>query len=160
MQLDAHEQQVVDVVDRVGWMVMRVFPDRDDQDPRWFAYTIGLAVTFGWPELICFGLDADVMQELLNNAVCELKGKGAPPSAGMELTEVMENFPARLQVFPKELFREHLGWAIWFAAHRGLAPAQFGCLQLWWPDKNGRFPADAGCDPEVRRCQSLLGRLQ
>lgn len=133
MQLDTHEQRVMDVVDRVGWMVMKVSPNKGDQDPRWFAYTIGLPRTFGWPELICFGLNTNIMQELLNNAVHELKSKAITPSAGVELTEVLNNFPTRLQVFPTTFFREHLGWAIWFADYHGLTLEQFGCLQLCWP---------------------------
>jgi hypothetical protein len=56
-------------------MVMKVSPNRGDPDPRWFAYTIGLPVTHGWPELICFGLRVDAIAMLLNNAVHELKRK-------------------------------------------------------------------------------------
>jgi hypothetical protein len=152
MQLDANEQRVVDVVDRVGWMVMKVSPNKGDQDPRWFAYTIGLSVTFGWPELICFGMDVDVMTELLNNAVRELKTK--EPATGLQLTEVAEGYPLKLEVLPKKFFPEHLGWAMWFADYRGIKPHQFGCLQLLWPDKGGHFPSDASCDPEVRRTQT------
>jgi len=84
MHLDAQEQRVVDAVDRVGWMVMKVFPNEGDQDPQWFAYTIGLSVTLGWPELICFGLDVDVMAEMLKNAVHALKSKEKSPMSCTE----------------------------------------------------------------------------
>jgi len=157
MQLDVHEQKVIDIVDRVGWMVMQVSPNQGDEDPRWFAYTIGLPVTFGWPELICFGLDVDVMTAVLNNAVQELKTK--EPVAGLLLTEVAEGYLARLEVFPKKYFREHLGWAMWFADYRGLKPQQFSCLQCMWPDKLGRFPSDAGCDPEVLKNQAPVSQM-
>src|SRR5262245_3941664 len=102
MQLDEHEQKIVDVIGRVGWAVMRVSPNTGDEDPRWFAYTIGLPVTFGWPELICFGLAVDGMAELLNDAVKELKTKQKEPAAGMLLTVVADGHPSRLEVFPKK----------------------------------------------------------
>lgn len=156
MVLDEREQRVIDVIDRVGWMVMKVSPNKGDADPRWFAYTIGLPVTHGWPELICFGLRVDAIAELLNNAVRELKRKGISPLLGLELTEVIEGAPARLENFSQEFFREHLGWALWFAHHRDLKPENFGCLQLLWPDKGGHFPLDASCEAEVRRIQTPI----
>jgi hypothetical protein len=152
------EQRVIDTVNRVGWMVMKVSPNKGDRDPQWFAYTIGLPVTFGWPELICFGLALDVMMELLNNAVVELKRRPVLPSSGLVLTEVLENCPARLGDFSPSCFGEHLGWALWFAHLRGLKPEQFGCLQLLWPDKGGHFPFEANCDPEVCKLQTPIAR--
>lgn len=159
MELDEREQKVVDVINDVGWVVMKVSPNKGDLDPRWFAYTIGLSVTLGWPEVICFGPPIDVTAQLVNNAVRELKRKGITPSLGLELTEVMEGYPTRLEVFPMKFFREHLGWAIWFADHRGLKPQQFGCLQLLWPDKSGHFPSDSSCDTEVRRSQTPISQM-
>lgn len=154
MALDAREQKIVEVVDRVGWVVMKVSPNKGDPDPRWFAYTIGLSVTQRWPELICFGLRVDALAELVNNAVRELKRKGIAPSLDRELTEVIDGAPVRLGLFSKEFYREHLGLALWFAYHRSLNPESFGCLQMLWPDKRGHFPFEASCEPEVRRIQT------
>jgi Domain of unknown function (DUF4262) len=157
---DPQERKIVDTVARVGWAVMTISPNNDDIEPRWFAYTVGLAVTFGWPELICFGLDLSVMTELLNNAVLEIRQRNESPAVGMELTEVAEGLPMRLAAFPKEYFRGHLGWAVWYADLRGLEPRQFGCYQLPWPDKMGRFPDGPECVPEVRELQSAVNRLK
>jgi hypothetical protein len=46
--------------------------------------------TFG--RLICFGFNLNVMAELLNNAVSELKGEGKSPSPHSVLIEVVERF--------------------------------------------------------------------
>jgi len=94
------------------------------------------------------------MQELLNNAVQELKRKGLSPTPHLLLTEVIEGTQARLETFSPDFFRQHLGWALWFAHHRGLKLENFGCLQLLWPDKNGHFPMDEDCNAEVRRIQT------
>jgi hypothetical protein len=158
MVTDPREQRVIDTVNRVGWMVMKVAPNRGDPDPQWFAYTIGLPVTFGWPELICFGLELDAMLEILNNAVQELKSRPVTPSSGLILNEVLEIFPVRLGAFSSSCYGEYLGWALWFARFRGLKPEQFGCLQLLWPDKDGYFPCDADCQPEIRKLQTPIAR--
>ena len=160
MTVDVHEQNVIDVVARVGWMVMKVSPNHGDADPRWFAYTIGLSVTHSWPEIICFGWDLDVMGQLVNNAVLELTRRSKSPSPGLELSEVMEGFAVKLQAFPTKFFREHLGWAIWFAQHRGLNQKSFDCMQLIFPDKDGRFASDPSCDAEIRRIQMPISTGQ
>jgi hypothetical protein len=160
MTLDAQEQWVVDTVDRVGWAIMQIHPNKGDEDPKWFAYTVGLTVTRGWSELICFGLPLDMMTELLNNAVRELENKGIRPTLELELTEVAEGFAMRLGDFPRRFYREHLGWAAWFAVHRDLKSENFGCMQLLRPDKQGRFPLDADCNPEVRKLQTPADHLQ
>jgi hypothetical protein len=155
-QLDPAERNAIDIINRVGWMVMKVSPKAGDENPRWFAYTAGLAVTFRWPELICFGLDLDVAGDLLNNAVRELRNKAAHPVSELELSEVLDGRAVRLRTFSPGLYREHLGWAIWYADRQGLAPAQFSCVQLLWPDKSGRFPGDPACDPSVAEGQTTV----
>ena len=155
MTLDAQEARIIDIIDRVGWAVVNISPKKGDQNRRW-SFTVGLPVTHGWPELICFGLQLDTMMKLLNNAVQELKRKGLSPTPNLELTEVIEGTPARLETFSPDFYREHLGWALWFAHHRGLKPENIGCLQLLWPNKNGHFSSDARCDAEVRRIQTPI----
>jgi Domain of unknown function (DUF4262) len=154
-KFDAADQRVIDIVERVGWTVMEISPNKEDLKPHWFAYTVGLGVTFGWPELICFGEDLRDMGAMLNNAVEELKEKGDKPIPGMELTNVLIQFPVRLATFSPLLYRDHLGCAIWFADLGGLKPQQFSCLQVLWPDANGRFPDDPACDPDIRKLQIL-----
>ena len=151
--LDHAEQKIVDDVERVGWSIMTVAPRTDSDDPEeWFAYTIGLQKTFGWPEIICFGLATDVMVTLLNSAVDELRERDLTPAAGIELTEVLNNYPARLAENPSIPFN-YLGFANWFAPHAGMTepPSR---LQLMWPDRNGHFPDDPSCVPEVRQLQT------
>ena len=160
MQLDAHEQMVVEIVDRVGWMVQHVSPIEGNPDPEWFSYTVGLGITHEWPELICFGLDVEEMGKLLNIAVQELKDKRIVPCSGLELDEVLEGVSVKFETFPKKFFLSYLGWAIWFSDYRGMKPQQFACLQLTWPDKQGFFPTDANCDPVVSRVQTPKGAVR
>ena len=83
MQLDEAERRAVEIVDRVGWMIQHVSPVEGNSDSEWFSYTVGLGITYGWLELICFGLDPEVMGKMLNNAVYELMEKKIVPCFGL-----------------------------------------------------------------------------
>lgn len=152
--LDAGEQRVVDVVAKHGWMVQKVFANEDGPQ-EWFAYTIGLPLTIGWPELICFGLDLDQMHRMLNNAVEECRDRALFPNDGLQLAEVLEGFNTRL-LNAGPWHWKYTGWAQWFAAHSEVPKEKFDCLQLVWPDKRGRFPSDPDCNEEIRRLQIPL----
>ena len=152
--MNPYEQRIVDDVARVGWHVIGVGPAADSDDPEeWFAYTIGLGKTFGWPELICFGLDLSVMSHLLNDAVDECRARTVEPAPGLVLNDVIEGFPARLEP-TKPMADQYINSARWFARHEGLpAPS---VLQLLWPDTNGIFPDEPGCSEEARELQTPL----
>ena len=48
-----------------------------------------------------------------------------------------------------------LGYTMAFYRLRG-EPQRLRAVQVLWPDKAGRFPFDAGCDPGVVARQPLL----
>jgi len=151
--LNAEEQRIVDDVEQFGWHITCVGPPIGSEDrTEWFGYTIGLAKTFGWPELICFHVDLRVIANLLNLAVEECRRRGVVPSAGLELTGVVEGAPARLAP-TKPMADYYLKNARWFAEREGLP---FSVLQLLWPDNTGHFPDDPGCEQDVRRWQTPM----
>jgi hypothetical protein len=150
------EQKLVDDVAQYGWHVMKVSSAVDEPETLPFAYTIGLQATFGWPELLCYGLSTDVMAQLLNNAVNELRERAAQPAVGLILHDVANGFECRLSGVAQRHHREHLGYAIWFARHRGERAEDVQCLQLLWPDRHGHFPDEADCTEGVKELEPLL----
>ena len=156
MRLEPDEQELVDDVAEYGWHVLLVASGEDEAEEPPFAYTVGLQASFGWPELICFGLPLETMASLINNAVEELRGGAAPPVAGTVLHEVAEGFDCRLSPVAVHHHHEHLGYAIWFARHRREDPAQIRCLQLLWPDRSGRFPDEPDCSDGIKALQPVL----
>jgi len=151
--LSEFEQKIVDCVEKYGWFGLSVSPRADSDDPEeWFTYTIGLPKTHGWPEIICFGLGGDTAHGLLSDAIAECEQKAISPSAGLELSEVINGYKAVIgdaSAIPDHYF----GSATWYARQAGTQapPAR---VQLFWPDKAGRFPADPACSPDVRRMQT------
>lgn len=156
MPLDAVEQKLIDDVRQHGWQVMKVASRSDEPQLPPFAYTIGLMASFGWPELICYGLKADTMAVLLNSAVDELRRRSQPPADGVALHDVAEGFECRLIPVAHRHHIEHLGFAIWFARYRGEDPSDIKCFQMIWPDRNGVFPFERGCSEGVKQMQPLL----
>lgn len=58
---------------------------------------------------------------------------------------------AQAKPAPKLHYPEHLGWNRWF--HGG---DDFPCVQLFWPDKSGRFPGQAGAQAAFQAPQPDL----
>lgn len=151
--LDPADRKMLDIIERHGWLVLKIAPDKGSEDDRAFAFTIGLSTTFGWPELICIGLDRGKMGKLLNAAVEAIRRTGHPPKTGDLLHGAAEGYAMKLVRFPEQQFPSHLGTAIWYAAHVGLPFDRLTCLQLTWPDRNGKFPGDPDCIAEVAELQ-------
>jgi Domain of unknown function (DUF4262) len=156
MALANDEQKLVDDVAKFGWHVMKVSSAIDEPEKLPFAYTVGLQTTFGWPELLCYGLETDILARLLNKAVDELRSGAGRPTAGLVLREVAEGFECRLGPVAKCHFAEHLGWAIWFSRYTRQNPSNLQCLQLLWPDREGRFPDEPDCAEGVKELEPLL----
>jgi hypothetical protein len=151
--LSEFEQKIIDCVEEYGWFRLSVSPRADSDDPQeWFSYTIGLPKTYGWPEIICFGLDGETAHDLFADAIAECEEKGVSPSPGLELTEVIRGYSVLLadaSAIPDHYF----GSAIWFARQVGTqAPPRR--VQLLWPDEAGKFPDDPACSAEVRGMQT------
>ncbi len=150
--MEPYEKSIIDNVERVGWHVTCVGPAADSDYPdEWFAYTVGLSKTFEWPELICFGLDLNVLASLLNDAVDECRRRNVAPAPDLLLSEVIEGFPAKL-VPNESIPPQYLNSARWFAKQVGLPPPSV--LQMLWPDANGIFPDQPGCSEGVVRSQT------
>jgi hypothetical protein len=153
--LSKSEQNIVEGVEEYGWFALSVAPRGDSDDPEeWFTYTIGLPNTHGWPEIICFGLASDTAHGLLTDAIAECEQKEMAPSIGLELAEVAKGY--KVLIGDASAIHDHyFGSAIWYARWAG-TQAPPPRVQLLWPDKAGRFPADPACSPEVRRMQTPL----
>jgi len=134
-------------IEHRGYTVMTVSPDGGDEALRWFAYTVGLWPARQWPELIVFGLDHDDMARLLTAAVTQVEAWETAPKDGMEIPAVAGGASLKLRRLDPRFYPEHLGWANWYAAERGLAPP--AGLQVLWPDEHGRFPDERLCDEAV-----------
>ena len=113
--------------------------------------SIGLFKIFGHPEVIVFGLgprgDAPDHQP---------DRRGGEAGTSVRRGRGRLGHPRRLRRAvprgrPQRHYAEYLGYASWF--YKG---DDFPALQCLWPDKQGRFPTDAGFPESLRARQPLL----
>lgn len=108
------------------------------------SYTAGLGAK-GWPELVVAGLQPEIAQVFIWNAVDEQQERG-PFRAGDRTHALTES---------GEILFLHVDDAAVMTATRRLF-GDFDAIQLVWPDSGGHFPWEPGCrnGPDA---QPLLG---
>jgi hypothetical protein len=109
----------------------------DDEGPG-FAYSIGLFQTLGHPEVIIFGLGAELLHTLVNQVASEVR-TGSRFGERDISDEILEGYPVTFRVVSTEFYDEYLGQAIQY--YRGTS---FPAVQCFWPDEEGRFPWQPG----------------
>jgi hypothetical protein len=112
-----------------------------------FVYTTGLTGR-DHPELVVAGLPPDTAHGLISAAV-EVIRSGVPLVPGRDYAEIAAGFPIRFQVVDQDKCRHPLSVTTRF--YGGQKPA----LQLVWPDPEGLFPGDPGCDPGMAAAQDI-----
>jgi hypothetical protein len=136
-------------IEKYGWNVTNVFRKGDETGPEW-AYSTGLFCSCEHPEIVIFGLELENMQKIINNIGSEVR-RGARFDQGAEYHGIFARCACRFRPVEAIHYRDYLGWAIWF--YEG---GPFPVLQCFWPDREGRYPWDPGCDSSVSAAQPLL----
>lgn len=144
---DEQDERVLADVQKFGWHVAKI-PEHEST-PGW-AYSIGLCHSFDHPEIVVFGLELDMMHELINHMGARVRN-GASFAAGTRTDQVLEGYECALQAVHPAWFPPFLGYANWF--NRG---PEFPAVQCVWPDRSGRLPDEPGFDPALVALQPLL----
>jgi hypothetical protein len=146
-QMDQHEMKFVAQVREFGWCSTSV-PEEDERIGfLGFTYTTGFWLTAGLPEVILFSLDSEVAHDVLWDIFRDAK-KGRQFTPGVRLSSVFANTDAFLIPIGKDAYPYFLGWSTWF-----YSGDNYPCVQLLWPDKEGRFPWQDGVEKSFRRLQ-------
>lgn len=110
--------------------------------------------TLAHPEVIMFGLDIELMANVIN-------GIGREISTGRRFDEpglyegLIENFACKFLPISTMQHPLFLGYAMWHRRYVG-HPGDLRAVQCFWPDKSGRFPDEEGCNEHVVQRQPLL----
>jgi hypothetical protein len=145
------ERRILEAIETQGLHVEHAEPAGERPG---FSYTVGLWHTFGQPEVIVFGLEDHVAEDLFDE-IADLVHEGRRFLADSKHDGLLQHYPARFLAVPKGFNREFLGVAVW--AHEGDG---FEAVQLVWPDKQGRWPWDDGVRASFRALQPVLAKLQ
>ncbi len=144
----AYEKEIADDVDRWGWSAVCV----SDTSPP-FVYTVGLMFTYDHPELILLG-SPDEGHRILAAMVHDIAGGKSFAAPGKHEGVLAEGSIATREVHPSQ-HEFWLGYAMGYCRERGRI-GELRAIQVFWPDRAGRFPFDAGCDQEACSLQPRL----
>ena len=148
-ELPPADQKFLSNIETHGWVVTKVFRSAGDAGPE-FAYSTGIFHGYQHAEIIIFGLDLDIMHKILNNIGNAVKA-GTRFEPGNEYQEIFVRYWCQFRVVDRANYKPYLGWAIWFYENY-----DFPVLQCFWPDREGRYPWDPNCSPDVIEMQPLL----
>lgn len=145
----SEDDDIAESVQTHGWHCIAV--EGTDDEPG-FTYTIGLCATFGHPEIVIVGLSPRLAHQLSSALVDDL-GKGIVCRPGQPRTDLLEGYAVDFRPVDRSHIETRLGYAMAFYRSN---PSALTALQLFWPDKRGRFPFELECDPDVARVQPRL----
>jgi hypothetical protein len=141
------DQKILDDVAQYGWHVIKVL-DKPDS-PGW-AYSIGLYRTFNHPEVVVFGLNADLMHAIIN-FIGEDVRSGKQFEQDKKYPDLIEAYLCTFKTVSTAWYYPFLGYATWF--YKGM---DYPVLQCIWPDKKSLYPWDGGFNADWVYAQPLL----
>jgi len=143
------DEEIARSVAANGWHAISV----TDQPPE-FVYTCGLMTTFDHPEAIILGLSPQAAYSVLEVIVEDIRGGRSFVAPGI-YDGVLVGLPIAVRRVDPTQHELYLGYAMGHCRHIGNMGGLRG-VQVFWPDKQGRFPFEIGCDPDVSALQPRL----
>ncbi|MCC7420215.1 MAG: DUF4262 domain-containing protein [Planctomycetaceae bacterium] len=144
---DAGDEKLLSDVREHGWHVLKI--PEDDEGPA-FAYSVGLQWSFRHPEVVVFGLDLDLMHQMIN-MIGERIRNGDSFRDRDEAGDVLEGFNVTFRQVAARYHRAYFGYALWLAQSDTLS-----VLQVAWPDRQHRYPWDADFPQELAARQPVF----
>jgi hypothetical protein len=126
-----------------------------DVDPP-FLYTVGLMQSYRHPEFITFGLEADNAVGLMQGLVRLVREGQSFAQPGVYTVPIVDDqHRVGFRVVHPTQHPLYLGYAMGFCREIGRL-GELEAVQAFWPDRNGKFPFDVGCDEAIYRLQPRL----
>jgi hypothetical protein len=122
-----------------------------DTDPP-FAYTVGLMFSLSHPELIIFGMPESGPAIL--RGMIQLIRKGNRYDAP-DVYDIAGVLKVGTRPVHKTQHEFYLGFAMGYCREQGRW-GELQALQVFWPDRQGRFSFQPGCDEKVWAAQPRL----
>jgi hypothetical protein len=142
------DERIAESVKKYGWNAISV----SDHTPP-FLYSIGLMPYGNHPELIVFGLESGEAHAILSAMIREIRiGKSFKEPGVYSLAQ---DFSIGIRCVDETQHPLYLGYAMGYCRRMGRI-GELQAVQVFWPDKNGKFPFDVGCDLEVYQSQPRL----
>lgn len=131
-----------------GWSTISVFPTLTDPGVH-FSYSIGFREHGRHPEVIILGIPSEYAHPMIRT-LYERVAAGERFEDGQRLDGVLEEYQVELRAVPPDGAPLNMARAFYDVE-------ELAALQIVWPDKEGLFPGEEGCDEGVALMQNLEG---
>jgi len=142
--LDGHtefDQKFLKIIDEHGWHVMNVVPRVEDSGHAW-SYSTGLFYHCKHPEIIVFNEPTELRHSMINSIGDRVKA-GEKFEPGKGYSDIIGNFDVQFRPMHSSHYWDWLNCACWFYDND---PKSFRVLQCFYPDMQGKFPWELGCE--------------
>lgn len=149
----AEREKIAWMIEASGWAVVPVAPRRDTTPAvPGYSYTVGLTSTFGFCEVVVFGLTPVAARGIIGDVVGIVASGGEVP-VGVEFVGLYDNgLRSALVALDSDAVA-----GIFPAADEWYGSTPYRVAQLMWPDRSGRFPWEPGFDRAMIAAQPVLG---
>jgi len=143
-----YERKLLSNISKHGWQCTSV--GAAENTPS-FSYTVGLFHSFGYPELLIFGLPSKTAHGVLSIAASTAAG-GKPLDLDQPTDRLLQGYSAVFVPVPPAEYHNYVLSDLWY--YEGNA---FPLYQIVWPFEDGTFPWHPSVTPELRESQPVLG---
>lgn len=133
-ELNQYSKQFISRIEEFGFTSTSVFAK---EGPN-YTYTTGFWQNHRHPELIVFGLDGSLSNELFWDCLRFIED-GRSFKSGEYVEEIFRDALGAFRAVSEAARAEYLHSSDWYYRSQ-----PFEALQLFWPDQSGRFPWDDG----------------
>jgi len=135
-------QKFLKTIDEYGWFVMNVAPREGEEGDLW-SYSTGLFYHYQHPEIFILNESNDLRFSMINSIGDRVKaGEKFEPGKGYA-DIIGGGFDVQFRHVHPTHYRDWLNSALWFYDDD---ENSFPVLQCIYPDMQGKFPWDAGCE--------------
>ena len=135
------DQDFLKNIHEFGWHVMGVVPREGDEGHAW-SYSTGLFFHYKHPEIVVFNEAADLRLSMIN-AIGERVKAGEAFVPGTRYPDIIGNFDVQFLPMHPSHYWDWLNFACWFYDNN---ENSFPVLQCIYPDMQGKFPWETGCE--------------
>jgi hypothetical protein len=145
------DEEIAESVRKHGWDAISI----SDHKPP-FLYSVGLMESQKHPELIMFGLEASNTHALFSKMIWDMGEGRRFTEPGVETIRIGEDEHrvGLRRVHPTQ-HQVYLGFAMGFCRLVGRI-GELEAMQVFWPDRSGKFPFDVGCELGVFELQPRI----
>ena len=144
---DDSSRRVLSHIEQYGWSISGV--QGEGEVPSW-VHTIGLWHSFDHPEIIVFGLDMPMLEQVANAVAAHVKS-GREFEADQRDSDLLENHDVVFRRVEPAWYELVMNYAVAFYEDQ-----PFDALQVFLPTNEGLFPWEEGFPEEARFVQPRL----